>query len=96
MRLQKINPIIRRGRYSAHKRIPTTSSSGIAAFAFWITVGSLLKVRSLIVNPKVLIMNAEEAGNAVLFTGDSSHNPGLLAHHAALLTAEPFPGNQCS
>ncbi|RMO45433.1 hypothetical protein ALQ43_200080 [Pseudomonas savastanoi pv. glycinea] len=34
IRLQKINPVIRGGRYSALKRIPTTSSSGIAAFAF--------------------------------------------------------------
>ena len=73
MRLQKINPVIRGGRYSAHKRKPTTSSSGMAAFAFRITVGNLLKVRSLIVDPKVLTMSAEGSGNAVWLTGGSSH-----------------------
>lgn len=73
MQLQKISPVIRGGLYSAHKRNPTTSSSGMAAFALWMTVGSLLKERSLIVDPKVLIMNAEGSGNAGLFTGGSSH-----------------------
>ncbi len=73
MQLQKINPVIRDGLYSAHERNPTTSSSGMAAFAVWMIVGSLLKERSLIVDPKVLIMNAEGSGNAGLFTGGSSH-----------------------
>jgi hypothetical protein len=91
MRLQKINPVIRGGRYSAHKRNPTTSSSGIAAFAFRITVGSLLKLRSLIVDPKVLIMNAEGSGNAVLLTGGSSHKSRSLTLLCSLHTDSGDP-----